>query len=104
MIKNHDEIFYYYGDFEKALLNNQVHRTSYNEMTGLGNVIRQKQDELEDRRIKRQELIILIKPGKECSYKNVVYVLDEMLINNVSKYAITDLLAGEITFLKVGKL
>jgi biopolymer transport protein ExbD len=51
LIKNHDEIFYYSGDYEKALSNNQILRTSYNEMTGLGHIIRQKQQELEGRKI-----------------------------------------------------
>jgi biopolymer transport protein ExbD len=104
LIKNHDEIFYYSGDYEKALSNNQILRTSYNEMTGLGHIIRQQQQELEGRKINKQELVVPIKPGKECSYKNVVYVLDEMLISNVSKYAITELEQDEITFLEGVKL
>ena len=103
LIKNHNEIFYYSGDCEKALSNNQIVRTSYNEMTGLGNIIRQKQQELETRKINKKELIVLIKPGKECSYKDVVCVLDEMLINEVGKYAITDLRRDELTFLNCSR-
>jgi len=95
--------FYYYGDCEKALLNHQILRTSYNEITGLGNIIRQNQQELEGRKVNKRELIVLIKPGKECSYKNVVDVLDEMMINNVTKYAIIDLQQDELAFLKVAK-
>jgi len=103
LIKNHDQVFYYYGDCEKALLNHQILRTSYNEITGLGNIIRQNQQELEGRKVNKRELIVLIKPGKECSYKNVVDVLDEMMINNVTKYAIIDLQQDELAFLKVAK-
>jgi biopolymer transport protein ExbD len=103
LIKNHNELFYYYGDCEKAFSTNQIVRTSYNEMTGLGNIIRQKQQELETRKVNKKELIILIKPGKECSYKDLVYVLDEMLINNVAKYAVTDLQQDELTFLNGSK-
>jgi hypothetical protein len=103
LIKNHDEVFYYYGDYEKALSNHQIVRTSYTEMTGLGNIIRQKQLELEERKVNKRELVVLIKPGKECLYKDVVSVLDEMMIKNVAKYAIVDLQQDEIAFLKRAK-
>jgi hypothetical protein len=73
-------------------------------MTGLGNIIRQKQQELETRKVNKQELIVLIKPGREGTYQDVLYTLDEMLINNVAKYAICDLEQDEITFLKGAKL
>ena len=103
LIKNQNEISYYYGDCEKALSNKQIVRTSSNEMSGLGNIIRQKLEELEARKVNKKELIVLIKPRKECSYKDVVYALDEMLINNVATYAITDLQQDELTFLNEAK-
>ena len=38
-----------------------------------------------------QGLIVLIKPGKQSNYGNLVDVLDEMAISNISTFAITDL-------------
>lgn len=40
-------------------------------------------------------LIVLIKPGEKSNYKNLIDVLDEMVISDVGTYAITDLLPEE---------
>ncbi len=48
-------------------------------------------------------LIVLIKPGKESNYGNLVDVLDEMAITDVPTYAIADLDKNETDFLKVTK-
>ena len=100
ILGNNNQLFYYYGTQEVALKNNQVFQTSYNEKTGLGNIIRQKQTDLEKKKVDKKQLIVLIKPGKESSYKNVVNALDEMLINSVSRYAIVDPENEETSFLK----
>jgi hypothetical protein len=95
-----NRVFYYYGTEREAIKNNEIFQTSYSETTGLGNIIRQKQTGLEKKKIDKRELIVLIKPGKESSYQNIVSALDEMLINTVAKYAIVDLTKGEVDFLK----
>jgi biopolymer transport protein ExbD len=38
-----------------------------------------------------QDMVVLIKPTDEASYKNVVDILDEMNISNIKRYAIVDL-------------
>lgn len=48
-----------------------------------------------------QGLIVLIKPGKQSSYGNLVDVLDEMAINNVATFAIADLDKTENELLKM---
>ena len=99
LLSNNNKVFYYYGTEAKAIKNKQIYQASFNEIDGLGNIIRQRQIELEKRKIDRKELIVLIKPGKQSSYKNVVNTLDEMLINGVTRYAIADLEAEEEIFL-----
>lgn len=47
-----------------------------------------------------QGLIVLIKPGKQSNYRNLIDVLDEMAILDVSTYAITDLEPAEQKLLK----
>jgi biopolymer transport protein ExbD len=90
LLNGSNKLFYYFGDEETAMKDKRLSQTSYDELTGLGKVIRQKQMELEKNAVDRKELIILIKPTIESSYKNLVATLDEMLINDVSRYAITD--------------
>ena len=84
-----------------AIKNNQVFQTSYDEINGMGNIIRQRQNELNRRKIDKKSLVVLIKPGRESSYKNVINALDEMLINGVSRYVITDPENEEISLLKL---
>ncbi|MCF3109965.1 biopolymer transporter ExbD [Niabella sp. CC-SYL272] len=38
---------------------------------------------------RQNKLMVIIKPGKNADYKTVVRVLDEMLINQVARYALT---------------
>lgn len=45
-------------------------------------------------------LIVLIKPSDKSNYKNLVDILDEMKITNVSSYAIVDISDPEIELLK----
>ena len=37
---------------------------------------------------KSKELIVIIKPGTKSTYKNLVAILDEMLITKIGTYAI----------------
>jgi biopolymer transport protein ExbD len=90
LLSTNNEVFYYGGDMSEAIDNNQVFPSSYDETNGIGNVIRQKQSELIKRKIDKKELIVLIKPGSNSSYKNVINALDEMMINGVTRYAILD--------------
>lgn len=48
-------------------------------------------------------LIVLIKPGKQSQYGNLVDVLDEMAICDIASYAITDLEKPEKDFLLAQK-
>jgi biopolymer transport protein ExbD len=99
LLGKQDEVFFYFGIEGSAFKNTQILRTSYNEETGIGNFIRQKQNKLEKRSINRAELIVLIKPGKDCSYQNLVNALNEMLVNRVTKYFILEPEKDELAFL-----
>ena len=37
-----------------------------------------------------EDLFIIIKPDKDATYKNAVDILDEMNINDISRYAMVD--------------
>lgn len=72
-----------------------LHTTNYGI---IGNIIRNKQQRLGNR---KAELMMLIKPGPEAAYRNVVDLLDEATINAVKRYAIVEPDAVELKFLNL---
>lgn len=48
----------------------------------------------------KKGLIVIIKPSKKSNYKNLVDVLDEMAIDDVPTYAITDIAPEEVKLLE----
>jgi len=48
----------------------------------------------------KKGLIVLIKPDEKSKYKNLVDILDEMLVCNVARYAIVDVSPNEIDLIK----
>lgn len=99
LLGDNDHVFYYHGNMNQAIKNGQVFQTSYNEINGMGDVIRRKQTELGKRKVDKKDLVVLIKPGPNSSYKNVINTLDEMLINGVTRYVIVDVNGEEKSYL-----
>lgn len=48
-----------------------------------------------------RDFVVVIKPGDESTYKNVVDILDEMAINVVKKYALVEISEGEAQLVKI---
>jgi biopolymer transport protein ExbD len=97
LLNGSNKIFYYYGT--EFAVNKQMYQTTKDESTGLGRVIREKQLQLESNHVERSELVVLIKPGNESSYEDFVALLDEMLINKVTRYALVNQEKEEIAYL-----
>ena len=95
-----DHLFYYYGEEKEAGIKNPIIPAEWNDKTGIGRVISEKQLQLEARGINRNELTVIIKPGKEATYKNTVDLLDEMLIHRVTRYAVVKATRKEQLFLE----
>jgi hypothetical protein len=96
-----NSLFYYAGDWEKALGKGAVIKTDFS-FNGLGNIIRVKQEQLDMHPVKgegRAGLMLIIKPGPNASYSNVIDILDEALINDVKRYAIVKLSEEEVRWL-----
>lgn len=91
ILKGGDTISYYQG-----LDKDRVQSTNYS-AAGLRAVIREKLEAVQRRYGNSAETVILIKPTTEANYRNIVAVLDEMLINNIKKYVLMEASAEEKT-------
>lgn len=67
-----------------------IHHSNFANRNGIRDVIlQQKKSVLQT--YGKNDLMVLIKADKNANYKNVVDILDEMLINKIDRYAIVDL-------------
>jgi biopolymer transport protein ExbD len=85
-----NKVFYYHAQLEDALKGGTSGHSSYNEQTGIGELIREKKAMMEKaKKGSSQDLVCIITPTANASYKNMVDALDEMLINDVKHYTVT---------------
>src|SRR5688572_13026009 len=85
-----DKIFGYYGDSIKE--GRSVPRSDAGKLITEGFEM-----------FSKDSLVVIIKPAKEASYKATVDMLDQMTINNIKKYSMTDLTKQEKEFLKIAE-
>ena len=92
LLDDDNKIYYYPGNFNDAVARGTISETNYSVKDGIGKIIRDKQQWLDNADIspeKRNGLMLLIKATAKAKYENIVAMLDEALINNVKKYAIS---------------
>ncbi|HLK26961.1 MAG TPA: biopolymer transporter ExbD [Puia sp.] len=96
-----NKIFYYNGTLDGSLKTGSFGITNYSVKDGIGEILRQKQL-LMDKIHKggRKDLMVLIKPSDDAKYENLVSLLDEMVINKVSRFALVDIDESEKKLLK----
>lgn len=88
---DNDKVFYYHGDLQTAMRTGTYGNTSLSVTNGIGDIIRQKQHALNNSlRFTGKDLMLIIKPAATCSYKNIVAILDEVMINDVKHYSMVD--------------
>ena len=104
LLDDDNKIYYYNGIFDKAAGKNEIFETNYSTYSGIGKIIRQKQKDLDESgkfEDGKRGMMLLIKPTSQSVYKNIIDALDEVVINDVKKYAIMEPNAAEINFLKM---
>jgi biopolymer transport protein ExbD len=84
-----NQLWYYPG---KSI--NEIRLSNY--ASGISLVISEKKKLVARQYGDANELVILIKPTKSASFENVVDVLDEMLIHQVTRYVLMDPSADEV--------
>ena len=100
LLAKNNQVYVYEGGFEKAAREQRVMFTNYNEATGIGQLIREKQRQLIKTKIGKESLLFLIKPTRHSTYKNVVDALGETTINGVKRYMLVEPSAEENQFVK----
>lgn len=98
-----DKLYYYNGKWEDAVKSGKIFEISLPGTSGLRKIIADKQKQLDNTpAIKegRDALVLMIKPGGNAFYKEIVDVLDEMTISRVKKFAIVKITREELEWLK----
>jgi hypothetical protein len=86
------KIVYYHGTVENPIYG----ITSFSYSDGIGKIIRDKKAALETQeKGLSKELFLIIKPTDESSVRQITDLMDEVLINNLKHYAITDIVKEE---------
>lgn len=91
LLVTNDRIFYYSGDWDQAVKTNGV---GYAKMSGdnsIRDLVLSRQQASEKLNLLNEGsdgLMVLIKPGPDATYHQLVALLDEMLIDRVKKYAV----------------
>lgn len=84
MMSKDNHVYYYEGQLLPDASN--FKSTNFDPESGIRKVIMDKK-----RSTNTEDLVIVIKPGKEATYKNTVDILDEMTINEVKRFALVDI-------------
>lgn len=84
MMSKDNHVYYYEGQLAPDASNFKT--TNFDPESGIRKVIMDKK-----RSTNAEDLVIVIKPGKEATYKNTVDILDEMTINEVKRFALVDI-------------
>jgi biopolymer transport protein ExbD len=94
LLSGEDSIYYYHGKWEDAIQKDEVLPSTYDVAKGIGSIIRNKQKALGNN---SAQLMLLIKPAQRSTYNNLMNALDEVLINDVKKYAIMEATEEELS-------
>jgi biopolymer transport protein ExbD len=88
-----DNVFYYEGQLDNSASN--FKSSTFKEIR---NVLLDKKA-----RTPEKDLVVVLKPSEECTYRNVVDILDEMSINVLKRYALVDISTVESQLVKASE-
>lgn len=83
-----DDVVYYYVGLDPTQIQTATFKTIREE------IIRKKQS------TNPEDLVMIIKPTADATYKNTVDILDEMTINEIKRYAMVDISDTEMQLIK----
>lgn len=83
------DVIYYYEGLDPTKIRTATFKTIRDE------IIRKKQS------TSAEDLVIIIKPSEDATYKNTVDILDEMTINEIKRYAMVDISPVELELVRI---
>lgn len=94
-----DKVSYYAGMGNDLQHPPKIMNSRFANTNGIRDIILAKRTEVL-KRFGKNDLMVLIKADDDANYRNVVDIMDEMLISSISRYAIVDITPEEKAFLK----
>ena len=91
-----NQVYYYEGQLAPDASNFKT--SSFDPETGIRSVIIRKKRSMPNN---AEDMVVVIKPNEEATYKNTVDMLDEMTINEVKRFALVDITPQENELVKV---
>jgi biopolymer transport protein ExbD len=91
LVDKENAFYYYHGEWEEALKTEAIIKTVIDGLNGIRRVIQEKQRQLDVKSPSgegRKGLMLIIKASDRANYEDIMSILDEVLINDVKKYAI----------------
>ena len=100
MLGKNDHVYYYEGKLQDNGVNfkSAMFGKSTDTQKGIRDIIIDKKKALGE---KVDDLVVVIKPNEESTFKNTVDILDEMTINGVKKYALVKISDVENQLIKL---
>jgi biopolymer transport protein ExbD len=94
-----DKVSYYAGMGNDLQHPPKIMNSRFANTNGIRDIILAKRTEVL-KRFGKNDLMVLIKADNDANYRNVVDIMDEMLISDISRYAMVDITPKEKAFLK----
>lgn len=94
-----DKVSYYAGMGNDLQHPPKIMNSRFANTNGIRDIILAKRTEVL-KRFGKNDLMVLIKADNDANYRNVVDIMDEMLISDISRYAMVDITPEEKAFLK----
>jgi biopolymer transport protein ExbD len=92
--KGNNMLSYYFGDNVASM-----QETNWGE-NGIRKILIEKKQQVAAKYGDGKEMIVLIKPTEQSTYQNLIDMLDEMLINDITRYMLLDASAAELAIVK----
>jgi biopolymer transport protein ExbD len=92
MLGKDNHVYYYEGQLAVDAAGNNFKTTNFKDIRDI--IIKKKKN------TPPEDLVIILKPNEEATYKNTVDILDEMTINGIKRFALVDILPVENELIK----